>query len=324
MNLSFAPEDRQFRSTIGPKKNFYYAAKAILETHPNAIFLSADLGCRFDLDKLEKERPGSFIDVGISEQTMIGTAAGLAAEGFLPVAVGYAPFVTSRVLDQVRVCCGVMHLPMIIVGADAGFTTGDLGPALTGLNDLACMRSIPGMTVMEPSDCTEEIKALCAAADLNAPVYVRLTGGPGLADLHEKDYDLIPGKARIERKGTDCAILCCGSILNECLKAANLLEEKSVFASVIHFHTIKPLDEETLKTVSRFFPRAFTVEEHGSCGGLGDAVGRYFAEQGGGCWLTCISAGERDYVPDTRANCLKRAGLDAASIAATIARELRA
>ena len=323
MNGIYTPENARVWSDIGPKMTVVHAAREILKRHPGAVFLTPDLGCRFGLDALESEHPGSFLDVGISEQTLIGAAAGLASEGRLPFAVGYAPFVTSRALDQVRVCCGSMRLPVVIVGADAGFTSGDLGPGLTALNDVACMRSIPGMTVFEPSDGMEEMKALLASAEAGGPVYVRLTGKPGWPVLHENDYDMVPGKARVERNGTDCALLVSGPLLSECLRAAEILEEKNVFASVTHFHTVKPLDEETLRTVSRFFPRAFTVEEHGTCGGFGEAVGRFFAEHGGGCWLTCLSAGERDYPPDTRRNCLERAGLTAERIAETVAKALR-
>ena len=114
-------------SKIGAKQVVFEGAKAVLKKHPNTIFLSADVGCRFGLDRLEEIAPGRYLDVGISEQTLIGMAAGLAAEGYLPFAVAYSPFVTARVLDQVRVACGAMGLKMVILGADAGLSAGDLG-----------------------------------------------------------------------------------------------------------------------------------------------------------------------------------------------------
>ncbi|MBQ2770352.1 MAG: transketolase [Clostridia bacterium] len=309
-------------SEMGAKQVVFEGAKAVLKKHPNAIFLSADVGCRFSLDRLEEIAPGHYLDVGISEQTLIGMAAGLAAEGFLPFAVAYSPFVTARVLDQVRVACGAMNLKMVILGADAGLSAGDLGPALTALGDNGNMRTVPNLNVVEPADCGEIIKAMVGAADAEGPAFIRIVGGPNQPMLHEEDFSFTLGKARLEKAGTDGAFIAAGPILKECLEAAELLENQGLSFSVVNMHTIKPLDQEMLQELSTL-PAVVTVEEHTSMGGLGSAVAEYYAPLRRRPRQLICSAGDRYYPSDVRRNNLIRAGLDAESLCAAVLRFLR-
>ena len=199
--IDYSAENLRYFAKLGAKKVFIEAAKEIVLRHGNAVFLSADVGRRFGLDAFTDTDPGRYVDVGISEQAMLGIAAGYAAEGFLPYAAAYAPFVTARVLDQVRILCGAMRTKMVIVGADAGFSAADLGPALTSLSDIANMRAIPNMTVIEPADAAETVKALVAAAEIDGPTFVRVVGGPNQEMLHEKEYDFTVGRADVAREG---------------------------------------------------------------------------------------------------------------------------
>ena len=309
-------------SEIGAKKVVFEGAKAVLSKHPNAIFLSADVGCRFDLDRLNEIAPGRYLDVGISEQTMIGMAAGLAAEGFLPFAVAYSPFVTARVLDQVRVACGAMNLKMVILGADAGLSAGDLGPALTALSDNGNMRTIPNLNVVEPADCGEIVAAMVEAASADCSTFIRIVGGPNQPMLREGDFDFTLGKARVEREGRDGAILASGPILSECLLAAQLLEQQGLSFSVVNLHTIKPLDQAMLRSLSAF-PAVVTVEEHTGFGGLGAAVAEFYAPLRRRPRQLICSLGDRYYPSDLRKNNLIRAGLDGESLAKRILAFLR-
>lgn len=312
--IAYTNENFMRWSKLGAKKVFFTAAEAIVQKHDNAVFLSADVGRRFGLDAFTAIDPGRYVDVGISEQAMIGVAAGYAAEGFLPYAVAYAPFVSARVLDQVRVVCGAMNSNLIIAGADAGFSAADLGPALTALSDVANMRAIPNMTVIEPADCAEIVKALIAAAELTGPAYIRIVGGPNQPMLHRTDFEFEIGRARVERDGNDFAIIASGPIVLVALAAAERLKADGISAQVINMHTVKPLDTGMLDALTHFSAIA-TVEEHGAIGGLGGAVAEYYADKVRRPRQLSISAGDRFYPADTRKNTLARAGLDAESIA---------
>ena len=317
--IEFTPENIQKWAKIGIKKVAYVPAAEICQTHENAVFLSADVGRRFDLDRLPA---GRYIDVGISEQAMIGIAAGLAAEGYRPFVAAYSPFVTARVLDFVRIFCGDMRMPLVIAGADAGLSAADLGPALTSLSDIADMRAVPHMAVVEPADCAEAVKAFLAAADWDGPVFLRLVGGPNQAVVHESDFTFEIGKARVEREGADTAIVAAGAMVHASLRAAELLEQRGVSCRVLNMHTVKPLDTAALDALVSF-PCIATCEEHSVLGGLGGAVAEYYAAKRVRPRQLLLGVPDTFYAADTRRNVLGRAGLSAEQIAERVLKFLR-
>ena len=238
--------------------------------------LSADLGQSSGLVRFRAEFPDRFVNAGIAEQNMIGLAAGLARDGTNVFATSFSPFVTMRACEQVRMNMGYMQLNIKTVGLGSGLVMAQLGNSHFGIEDGAVMRAIPGMTVVNPADGAEIVKTVEALCDFRGPVYLRLTGGPGLPAVYEADYDFRIGKAVSVREGKDVAILAAGTMVYEARKAADLLAERGIDAAVLDMHTLKPLDTEAVE--AQLGKRLIvTVEEASVIGGLGSAVAETLA-----------------------------------------------
>ena len=252
---------------------------ALLETakeRDDFYVLSADLGQSSGLARFRAEFPERFVNAGIAEQNMIGLAAGLARDGTNVFATSFSPFVTMRACEQVRMNMGYMQLNIKTVGLGSGLVMAQLGNSHFGIEDGAVMRAIPGMTVVNPADGVEIVKTVEALCDFRGPVYLRLTGGPGLPVVYEADYDFRIGKAVPVREGKDIAILAAGTMVHEARKAADLLAERGIDAAVLDMHTIKPLDTEAVE--AQLGKRLIvTVEEASVVGGLGSAVAEALA-----------------------------------------------
>lgn len=202
---------------------------------------------------------------------MIGVAAGMAKEGLVPFASTYATFASMRCADQVRVNMGYMNLNIKLVGLTAGYSVGILGPTHMSTEDMSVMRSIPNIIIFSPADCTEAVEVMEAAAYMDGPVYLRLTGGSNNPIVYDRDYDFEIGKAISLKEGSDVAILATGTMVHQSLLAAKLLEEQGISVGVTDVHTIKPLDEEAVRHACRA-KLIVTAEEHSILGGLGSAV----------------------------------------------------
>ena len=213
---------------------------------------------------------------GIAEQNMIGVAGGMAKDGTPIFATSFAPFITMRACEQVRMNLGYMQLNVKTVGLGAGLIMTQLGNSHYGIEDVSVMRAIPGMTIISPADCTEIVKAVEALADYPKPAYLRLTGGPGNPVVHSEDYDFEIGKANILREGSDVAIIAAGTMVYQSLQASEVLSERGISSTVVNMHTIKPLDTEAIKNLLAH-KIIVTVEEHTVCGGLGSAVAEFLA-----------------------------------------------
>lgn len=246
----------------------------IAESNKNLAVLTADLSRFSGLERMASKYPEMFYNVGIAEQSMIGTAAGLAMEGYQTYVTTYAPFVTYRCADQIRHLMGNMNLDIKAIGSSAGLTSGWSGTALLAVGDIALMRSIPNMTVLSPADCTEAIKMMVAMSKIKGPVYMRLCGTTSIPMIYKEDYDFEIGRAVVLQRGTKVAIVATGvTIVDEAKKAAKLLEEELGFKpSIINMHTIKPIDEECIKELSSQHDLIVSVEEHNVMGGLGSAI----------------------------------------------------
>ena len=207
--------------------------------------------------------------MGIAEQNMIGTAAGLAEEGYKPICVAQACFITMRSFEQVRQYCGYMQLPMVIIGIGSGVSLQYMGNTHYALEDLALMRTIPGMEVIAPCDSYEAVKAFEYAVNSKHPVYIRLYGGTAIPAVFNEETDFSCGKAIKLKEGKDVQIIAAGSMVGNAMKVAEELVAEGIEASVTDMHTIKPFDSEAIEKDKKLI---VTLEEHNIIGGLGSAV----------------------------------------------------
>lgn len=247
----------------------------LMKTRDDIMVLSSDMSTPAGLDKFKAEYPDHFMNMGIAEQNMIGTAAGLTEEGFRTISVAQACFLTMRSFEQVRQYAGYMGLPLIIVGIGSGVSLQYMGNTHYAIEDLALMRTIPGMTVLAPSDALEAMKALEFAVNHKGPVYIRLFGGTGIPSVYNEDYEFKAGKAVKFHGGNDIQIIATGSMVSTALRLNELLREDGIEASVINMHTLKPLDYSAVDFEKKLI---VTLEEHNVIGGLGSAVADYLAQ----------------------------------------------
>ena len=254
------------------RESFGEALTMLAETNPDIVVLDADLAEATKTCIFEKKYPERFIDCGIAEGNMIGIAAGLAACGKIPFAASFAMFSAGRAFEQVRNSVGYPHLNVKIAGSHAGISTGEDGATHQCCEDIALMRTIPGMVVLNPADHYEMLAAVKAAAQHNGPVYLRL-GRLAVESVHNNDdYQFELGKGITLRDGKDITIAATGLMVGEAVKAAKSLEAQGIDARVIDIHTIKPLDEDLLVKAAQETGHIVTVEEHNVIGGLGEAV----------------------------------------------------
>ncbi|EUC21287.1 transketolase family protein [Paraburkholderia hospita] len=264
-------------SRLGSRGMFGQAVLSVGERYPDLMVMSADLGNSSGLDRFKKTYPEQFLNVGIAEQNMIGMAAGLAKEGYNVFATSFAPFISMRAAEQIRMNLGYMEMNVKAVAIGSGVSMAFLGNSHYGIEDAAVMRAIPNMTVVCPADCAEIVKTVEAAAQFKGPMYIRLTGAVNNPPIYTEDYDFQIGRAITLHEGSDVTIVATGSMVYESLGAAKLLEEQGIAAGVINMHTIKPLDTAAVDTACAQSGLIVTVEEHSIVGGLGSAVAEYKA-----------------------------------------------
>ena len=259
-------------SRIGSRAAYGMAALELGKNYDDLILLTGDTSTSAGLDRFKKTFPEKYLEVGIAEQNMIGIAAGLASEGLQVFTSTFSPFQTMRCCEQIKVNIGYMNHKVCMVGLASGLVLGMLGYTHCCIEDVSIMRSIPGITVVSPADCGETVKAVLAAIEHEKSVYIRLTGGAPNPSVYFDDFDFVFGKANILREGNDLAIIACGTMVNNALEAANLLKNGKIEASVLDMHTIKPIDADIIKEISKSHNLIVTVEEHSIIGGLGSAV----------------------------------------------------
>lgn len=262
-------------SKLGSRATFGQALLSVAEDNPNVLAMSADLGNSSGLKPFIRKYPSKFINVGIAEQNLIGVAAGLAKEGFVPYVTSFAPFLSMRASEQIRMELGYMQFNVKVVALGSGLAMGFLGNSHYGLEDVSVMRAIPGLTVVSPADCTEIVKVVQAAAHHKGPMYIRLTGGVNNPIVYQNDYKYELGKAIKLKDGDDIAIVCSGTMVHQSLQAAAELAESNIHAEVINMHTIKPLDTAKLEALVASGKPLVSVEEHTIVGGLGSAIAEF-------------------------------------------------
>ena len=250
--------------------------KSTLYKNPNVVVLEADLGNATKSAAFKEVAPERYFNMGISEQDMMGTAAGFAAAGKIPVASTFAVFAAGRAFEQVRNSICYPNLNVKICATHAGLTVGADGGSHQAVEDISLMRTLPNMTVINPADAKEAAAAVCAAVDHAGPVYVRL-GRAEVEDIHGDDYAFKWGKGELLRDGSDVTIFATGIMVAKALAAAGELAAAGISARVVNIHTIKPLDEELVIASARKTGKVITAEEHSVIGGLGSAVAEVLA-----------------------------------------------
>lgn len=274
--ISITRSKAKLWSRLGARATYGQAMLEAARQRDDFYVMSADLCQSSGLVRFRDEFPERFINAGIAEQNMIGLAAGLAKDGTNIFTTSFAPFVTMRACEQVRMNMGYMQLNIKTVGLGSGLVMAQLGNSHFGIEDASVMRMIPGMTVIEPADGVEIIKTVEALCDYDRPAYLRLTGGPGLPIVYEEDIDFQIGKAIQIREGKDVAVIATGTMVYYADRAADILAERGIDAAVVDMHTIKPLDGEAIDA-QLGKKLLVTVEEATITGGLGSAVAEYLA-----------------------------------------------
>ena len=307
---------------IATRDSYGNALAELGKEHENLYVLDADLAAATKTATFKKAFPERHIDCGIAEANMIGMAAGMATTGKIPFVSTFAMFLAGRGFEQVRNSVGYPHLNVKFGATHAGISVGPDGATHQCNEDIALMRTIPGMTIINPSDDVEAKAAVKAAYEMEGPVYLRFgrLAVPVINDRPEYKFEI--GKGIVLREGSDVTIIATGLEVNESLEAAKMLEADGISAQVINIHTIKPLDTELVVSAAKKTGKVVTVEEHSIIGGLGGAVAETLSEQ---CPTKMLRIGMMDTFGESgpAVKLLEKYGLDAAGIYGKIKAFLR-
>ena len=298
---------------IATRESYGNALIELGKEHENLVVLDADLAAATKTGMFKKVFPERHIDCGIAECDMIGIAAGIATTGMVPFASTFAMFAAGRAFEQIRNSVGYPHLNVKIGATHAGISVGEDGATHQCNEDIALMRTIPGMTIINPSDDVEAKAAVRAAYELDGPVYLRF-GRLAVPVINDNDdYKFEIGKGVVLREGKDATIFATGLCVNETLLAAEKLAEDGIDAKVVNIHTIKPLDEELVVKSAQETGKVVTVEEHSVIGGLGGAVAEVLAEKAP---TKMLRIGVQDVFGESgpAVKLLEKYGIDAAGI----------
>ena len=264
---------------IATRDSYGNALVELGQAHDDVVVLDADLAAATKTATFKKAFPERHIDCGIAEANMMGIAAGLSTCGKVPYASTFAMFAAGRAFEQVRNSIGYPHLNVKIGATHAGISVGEDGASHQCNEDIALMRTIPGMTIINPADDIEAKAAVMAAYEIDGPVYMRF-GRLAVPVINDNpDYKFEVGKGVLLKDGSDITILATGLEVGESLAAAEKLEAEGVSVRVINIHTIKPIDKDIIIKASKETKKLFTVEEHSIIGGLGSAVAEVLAEE---------------------------------------------
>lgn len=264
---------------IATRDSYGNALVELGKEHDNIVVLDADLAEATKTIKFREAFPDRHIDCGIAEANMTGIAAGMSTSGFVPFMSSFAMFAAGRAFEQVRNSIGYPHLNVKIGATHAGISVGEDGATHQCNEDIALMRTIPGMVVINPCDDVEARAAVKAAYEYVGPCYLRF-GRLALPVINDEEtYRFEIGKGVELKKGKDITIIATGLCVSEALEAAKLLADDGIDAQVINIHTIKPIDEDIIVAAAKTTGRIFTVEEHSVIGGLGSAVAEVLSEK---------------------------------------------
>lgn len=263
---------------IATRQSYGEALVELGKQNPNVVVLDADLAGATKTELFAKQFQDRFLDIGIAEQDLMATSAGLATCGKIPFASTFAVFAAGRAYDQIRNSICYPELNVKIVATHAGITVGEDGATHQMLEDLSLMRTLPNMTVMCTSDDTETKWAIQEIANMQGPVYLRLAR-MATPILYEKGEEFTIGKAKQIGTGKDGTVFATGVMVAEAVKAQKLLKEEGIDIRVVDVHTIKPIDEETIITCAKETKKLISIEDHNIIGGLGSAIAEVLTEK---------------------------------------------
>ena len=291
-------------------------AEALLylgENDDKVIVMDADLASATQTKKFRDAYPDRFFNAGIAEQNLMSVAAGLSLSGFTVFASSFAMFASGRAFEQVRNSIGCPHLNVKVAATHGGISVGEDGATHQCNEDLALMRTIPGMTVINPADAVEAKAAVIAVSKIDGPCYLRFGRLAVPVIYDEKDFIYEIGKANVLREGRDVTIIATGLMVNEALIAFEKLRDAGISARIIDMHTIKPLDTDAVSRAASDTGAIVTAEEHSIIGGLGGAVSEYTAEN---CPVPVVKVGVNDVFgcSGPAKDLLKKFGLDSEDI----------
>jgi transketolase len=261
-----------------PRNTFGEAVIEAAEQNPNVVVLSADSSSGSGLKAFPAKFPERHFEFGIMEQGVIGFASGLATTGKIPVFAAIAPFVTARPFEMFRNDLGYMKQNVKVVGRCCGLTYDTLGATHHSIDDVAIIRTIPGVTILNPGDPVTIKKAVHAMINMNGPCYLKI-GSPKMPVLYPEDVKFEIGKGIVMQEGKDVVLIGTGTVLSKAVEAAKLLQAKGVSVRLIDMHTIKPLDRELVLSAAKEIGKIVTVEEHFIAGGLGSAVAELCSQE---------------------------------------------
>lgn len=262
---------------IATRESYGNALAELGKKYKNVVVLDADLAEATKTSEFKKKFPKRFFDMGISEQDLMGTAAGLAIEGKIPFTSTFAIFAAGRAYEQIRNTIAYSNLNVKVAATHAGLTVGEDGASHQSIEDLALMRVIPGMTVLSPCDDLETKWAIEEAIKIDGPVYIRLTR-PKVQEVYENKKAFKLGKAIVHGTGKDATVITTGLMVQEALKAQEILANENINIRVIDMHTIKPIDKEAIVKAAQETKRIITIEDHSVIGGLGSSVCEVLSE----------------------------------------------
>ncbi len=290
----------------------------IMDENENVVVVNADLGLLFKDGKNAAHHPERVFDCGISEPSMIGTAAGLALSGKIPYTTTIAEMAVTRVLENIRLDAAYQHLNMTMFGQGRGVAYGVGGSTHVITEDISMLRAIPGLTIIFPADAYEARKAIKASVNYPGPKYISFARGVIEAVNPGMDYDYEIGRANTLREGKDITLVACGDMVVNALDAAEELEKKGISSRVINMHTLKPLDAEAIIQAAGATKAIVTIETHNKIGGLGAAVAQVVAEKCTGTPMKFLGI-EDEFVPvGDEPDLHKHYGLDVPGIVAQV------
>ena len=254
------------------------ALAAVGAKNKNIVVLDADLSKSTKTNVFKEQFPDRFFNVGIAEQNLISVGAGLAAAGKIPFVSSFAMFATGRAFEQIRNAVCYPKLNVKVCATHAGITVGEDGATHQSLEDIACMRVLPNMTVVVPADEAETTSVIEWAANYQGPVYVRL-GRAGVDDTTPAGYQFVPGKSQTLVEGSDLTIIACGALVDPAVEGAKELAQAGISARVINMASIKPIDKDAIVKAAQETGAILTAEEHNVLGGLGSAVAEVVVQE---------------------------------------------
>lgn len=309
---------------VGQRATFFgMAMHEIAKENKDLMVVTADLAQLSNLTSFAEKYPDKFLNVGIAEQNMIGVSAGLAMEGYNVFATTYASFIAVRDLEHVRQHLSNLQLNVKLVGTAAGVVAARSGVAHWASEDITFMRALPGMMVMSAADCTEAYQMALFAAEYKGPMYIRINGVPNCPMVYDENYEFEPRKISILQRGTDVALIGSGLMVHEAQETAKILSGEGISCTIANMHTIKPIDEETLKDLFNNHKLIVTMEEHNVIGGMGGAVAEYKATMPGTPKQMFIGFPDSFTKAGTQQYIWEKFGITAPQVAERILQELR-